>query len=91
MIQTKFEDAAKLLNDGYRLTNDSRLANVTGEALVMWSNHLGNDDTSSKNLVKRLQVLHAAIGVAPSDPLVGSSIANSLSIAETIAHLKLSS
>ncbi len=61
MIQTKFEDAAKLLNDGYRLTNDSRLANVTGEALVMWSNHLGNGDTSSKNLVKRLQVLHAAI------------------------------
>ncbi len=78
MIQAAFEDAAKLLNDGYRLTKDSRLANVTGEALVMWSNHLGNGDISSKNLVKRLQVLHAAIGVAPSDPLVGSSIAQLL-------------
>lgn len=78
MIQTKFEDAAKLLNDGYRLTKDSRLASVTGEALVMWSNHLGNRDLSSKNLIKRLQILHAAVGVAPSDPFVGSSIAQLL-------------
>lgn len=75
MVQTKFEQAAKLLNDGYRLTNDTRLSGVTGEALVVWSNHLGADDVDSKNLVKRLQILHAAIGVAPSDPAVGSAIA----------------
>lgn len=78
MLQSKFEDAAKLLNDGYRLTKDGRLASVTGEALVMWSNHLANADMSSKSLVKRLQILHAAVGVAPSDPLVGSSIAQLL-------------
>ena len=75
MIQTKFESAAKLLNDGYRLTKDSRLTGVTGEALVVWSNHLGAGDESSKNLVKRLQILHAAIGIAHTDSAVGSSIA----------------
>ncbi len=75
MVQSKFEQAAKLLNDGYRLTNDTRLASVTGEALLVWSNHLGAEDFDSKNLVKRLQILHAAIGVAPSDPAVGSAIA----------------
>ena len=75
MIQTRFEDAAKLLNDGYRLTKDSRLTGVTVEALLVWSNYLGAGDESSKNLVKRLQILHAAIGVAPSDPAVGSAIA----------------
>ena len=75
MIRTRFEDAAKLLNDGYRLTKDSRLTGITGEALLVWSNYLGAGDENSKNLVKRLQILHAAIGVAPSDPAVGSSIA----------------
>ncbi|MCC6508693.1 MAG: hypothetical protein IT423_06280 [Pirellulaceae bacterium] len=75
MIQTKFENAAKLLNDGYRLTKDSRLTGVTGEALVIWSDHLGANDVGAKNLVKRLQILHAAIGIAPSDPVVGSSVA----------------
>jgi tetratricopeptide (TPR) repeat protein len=75
MIRTRFEDAAKLLNDGYRLTKDSRLTGVTGEALLVWSNYLGTGDENSKNLVKRLQILHAAIGVAPSDPAVGSAIA----------------
>lgn len=74
MIQTKFENAARLLNDGYRLTKDSRLTGITGEALVVWSNHLGAGDESSKYLVKRLQILHAAIGIAPSDPAVGASI-----------------
>ncbi len=69
MIRTKFEDAAKLLNDGYRLTKDSRLAGVTGEALLVWSNHLGAVDVNSRNLVKRLQILRAAIAVAPSDRL----------------------
>ena len=54
MIQTKFENAARLLNDGYRLTKDSRLTGITGEALVVWSNHLGAGDESSKYLVKRL-------------------------------------
>ena len=75
MIRTRFEDAAKLLNDGYRLTKDSRLTGVTGEALLVWSNYLGASDENSKNLVKRLQILHAAIGVVPSDPAVGSAIA----------------
>jgi predicted Zn-dependent protease len=75
MIQTKFELAAKLLNDGYRLTKDNRLTGVTAEALVVWSNHLGAGDVNAKNLVKRLQILHAAMGIAPSDSTVGSSIA----------------
>ena len=75
MIRTRFEDAAKVLNDGLRLTKDSRLAGVTAEALLVWSNYLGTEDEGSRYLVKRLQILHAAIGVAPSDPSVGSSIA----------------
>ena len=78
MIQTRFEEAAKLLNDGYRLTKDRRLSGVTGEALLVWSNYLGARDDSSKNLVKRLQILHAAIGIAPTDPAIGSSIAQLL-------------
>ncbi len=75
MIRTRFEDAAKLLNDGFRLTKDSRLTGLTAEALLVWSNYLGAGDENAKNLVKRLQILHAAIGIAPSDPAVGSSIA----------------
>ena len=51
------------------------MAGVTAEALLVWSNYLGTEDEGSRYLVKRLQILHAAIGVAPSDPSVGSSIA----------------
>lgn len=75
MIRSRFEDAAKLLNDGYRITKDSRLTGVTGEALLVWSNYLGATDEGSKNLVKRLQILRAAISISPSEPAVGSAIA----------------
>ena len=75
MIQTRFEHAARLLNDGYRITKDERLTSVIGEALLVWSNHLGASDADSKNLVKRLQILRSALSIAPSNPLVGSAIA----------------
>jgi predicted Zn-dependent protease len=74
MIQQKFEAAAKLLNDGYRLTGDRRLTTVVGEALVIWSDHLGENDSDSKNLVKRLQILSAAVKLAPEDVAVSKAI-----------------
>jgi predicted Zn-dependent protease len=95
MIRKQFEDAAKLLNDGYRLTKDSRLAGVTGEALLVWSNHLGQNDPSTERLVKRLQILHAAVRIAPTDPAIGSSIAKLLiecrdSVSPEVSRLKSS-
>lgn len=75
MIQTQFEKATKLLNDGLRITKDNRLKGIAGEALLVWSNYLGASADSSKYIVKRMQILHAGICIAPSDPLIASAIA----------------
>lgn len=68
------EAAARLLNDGYRLTKDEHLAGALGEALVSWSNRLGEGNAPAENLLKRLEILRAAMGVLPNDRRIAESI-----------------
>lgn len=77
MLNERVEEAAKLLNDGLRLTQDRRLASLLGSVLAVWENKLQRDD-GSKNLAKRLQILHAAISVAPNDAIVGQALVKCL-------------
>lgn len=82
MFGERFEEAATLMNDGYRLTKDKQLAAVAAEALLVWSDHLSKAKDSSKSLFKRLQILRAAMGIAPND----RQVANALAVAMIESH-----
>ncbi len=73
MLTDRTEDASKLLNDGYRLTSDQRLARMLGSVLAVWENRLVREDDGPRNLLKRLQIVHAAIKVSPNDPTIGQA------------------
>lgn len=77
MLNDRVEEAAKLLNDGLRLTKDRRLASLLGSVLAVWESQLQRAG-GSENLAKRLQVLHAAIRVAPNDAIVGQALVKCL-------------
>jgi len=65
------EKAARILNDGFKITQDSELLQAGGEALAAWAVRIRNEQgTGTDSLVKQIDLLRKAIAIAPNSDAV---------------------
>ncbi len=63
------EEASKLLLEGFRLTEDIEFKNAAADALVQYSNRLGNTGDADA-LGERMQIIKQAVDIAPDSGMV---------------------
>ena len=79
LIQGREEDVAKLLSDGFRLTQDPQLLSAGGESLANWANRIqASEPSSEKNLLRRMQLLNRAVELAPQNHIVLESLVSTV-------------
>ena len=69
------QQAYQVLNDGFRITNDKRLLDASGEALVAWSNRIAKSEPDSpQSLSQRMELLIQATKIAPANDIVSEAL-----------------
>lgn len=75
MISGRPKEASQVLNDGYKLNPDPRIASLLSKCLWAWQSQLNSEPS---DLLKRLQILQTALRLSPLDPAISQELIHTL-------------
>lgn len=71
LLTGKPKEAAQLLNDGMKLSDDPKIPGLLGVALLAWADTMA---PTEDNALKRLQILQSAMTISPQNQAVAQSM-----------------